>query len=126
MRREPGVFPGQDAALVSDELAEQSSVLEIESIDREIDFRFRARGARFHRAAAAPFVLIWMRFPWHNLLDFAVQSVTAEERIEFLQFHFLGFKFLVASGHVAGRGLAFLARFGALDGYDLTWHKKYG
>jgi hypothetical protein len=57
------------------------------------------------------------------LLDLPVNSVAAEEGVVLFQLDLLGLEFLVASGHVAGGSFAFLARFGALDGYDLTWHK---
>jgi hypothetical protein len=64
-----------------------------------------------------------MRFAWHSLLNFPVQSMTTEERVELLEFDLFSLQFFVASGHVARRRLALFARFGALDGYNLAWHK---
>ena len=53
MRGQTGVFPGQDAALVGDKLAEEVDVLEIERIGGEIDFRLRPLGAHFDERTAA-------------------------------------------------------------------------
>src|SRR5687768_7670369 len=81
VRREAGVFPREDAPLVSDKLAEEGGILKIERIDSEIDLRLGPRRARFHRAPAAAFLFLWMCFAWHNLLDLPVQSVAAQERV---------------------------------------------
>jgi hypothetical protein len=123
VRGEPGVFAREDAALVGDELAEQGGVFEVEGVDGEIDLRLGPWSAGLHGAATSAFFFFRMSFAWHSLLDFAVQSVATEERVELFEFDFLGLKFFVASGHVARRGLAFLARFGALDGNNFASHK---
>ena len=122
MSRQTGVFARQDTTLVSDELAEQGGVFEVERVDGEVNLRLGARSARLH-GAAATFFFIRMSFTWHSLLNFAMKGVAAEEGIVLLQFHFFRLQFFVPSGHVARRGLALFPCFGALDCYDLAWHK---
>src|SRR5271170_3090583 len=67
MRGQAGVFARQDAALVGHVLPEQISVLEIEGVEREVNFWFWTRRA-FHRTAVAALVLFGVRFAWHNYL----------------------------------------------------------
>jgi len=65
MRGQAGVFAGQDAALVGHVLPEQIGVLEIEGVEREVNFRFRTRRA-FHRTAVAALVFVGVCFARHN------------------------------------------------------------
>ena len=53
-----------------------------------------------------------------------MHSVSAEKRIKFLNFQFLGFELLVARRGVTRRRLAFLARLRAFDCNDFAGHKK--
>src|SRR5208282_1305117 len=69
MRRHPGVFPRQDAALVGHILPEQIGVLVIERIGGKVYLRLRTRRAFFHLAAArTAAVLVGMGFAWHGYL----------------------------------------------------------
>ena len=53
MSWEAGVFPREDTTLIRDELFQERDVLEIECVEGEIDFGFRAWGAGFHGPTAA-------------------------------------------------------------------------
>ena len=65
-----------------------------------------------------------MGFAGHkNLLDFAMNRMPPEERIEFLYLQLFGFQLFVAGGGVARRRFAFLTGFGAFDSDDLSGHK---
>ena len=47
MRRQPGIFPGQDAALIGHKLLQEGNILEIERINREINLGLRTWRAHF-------------------------------------------------------------------------------
>src|SRR6185436_13507778 len=121
MGRQAGVFAGQDAAVVGDELAQQIDALEIEGVDGEIDLGLRTGRAFFQAAgAAATFAItaVRMSFTGHKgcrgLLNLAVHGAPAEERIVLLDLEFLRLKLFVAGGGVTRRRLAFFAGLGAL------------
>ncbi len=70
MRRQARVFPGQDAALIRDKLPEQGDVLEVQRIEREVNFGLRTGGADFAVGGAAggatPVRLFWSCFARHK------------------------------------------------------------
>ena len=69
MRRQAGVFPGQDAALVGNKLAQQISVFEVERVGGEVNFRLRARRADFQHAMGPPAVCSFLiGFTGHGYL----------------------------------------------------------
>jgi hypothetical protein len=63
--RHPGVFAGQNAALVGHVLAQQIGVLEIQRVGGEVNLGFWTRRAVFHGTLAA-LVLFGVSFPGHN------------------------------------------------------------
>ena len=116
MGRQARVFTGQDPALISDELAEQRGILEVQCIDREVDFGFRTRGPFFHGtpSATVTVLLLGIGFARHRgLLDLAVDSVPPQSWVVLLELDLLGLKFFVPSRRVARGGLPFLACFSA-------------
>ena len=58
-----------------------------------------------------------------GLLDFAMQCVTTQGWIEFLDLQLLGLQLLVAGGGVARRRFTLLTGFRAFDGDDFARHK---
>src|SRR5581483_7248631 len=60
-----------------------------------------------------------------KLFDFLVHRMAAQGGVIFLQLQFFGLQFFVATGDIAGRRLALLARFGAFDCYSFTGHKLF-
>ena len=125
VRGQAGVFARQDAALIRDELFEQIDVFEIERIKRKINLGFGPRRAVLGRAAFATSGFIFVGFAWHKLFNFAVQRVPAQKRVEFFNLQLLRLKFFIASGGVAGRRFAFLARLRAFNGNDFSGHKLF-
>src|ERR1043166_1054351 len=125
MRGQAGVLARENAALIRDESLEQVRVLVIEGIRGKVNFRFRARRARFAiSGAATTFVFLRTSFARHSgLLDFLVQGMTAQRGIVFSNLELLRLELLVAGGGVARRRFAFLPRFGAFDGDDFPGHK---
>jgi len=132
MRREPGVFAGQDPAIVRHELPQQINILEIERVDGEVNLGFgpgcsflEATGA----AAAFAFSAVGVSFAGHKgadpgwLLDFLVDSAPAEEGVVFFDLQFLRLQFLIARGGVARGRFAFFAGLGAFDGDDFARHR---
>ena len=110
MRGQAGIFAWKNAALVSNKLLEQVGILEIESVDGEINLRLGARGAHFgERAPAtrAAFVgLLWSGFTRHRrwgLLDFAMHRVAAQSGVVLFQLELFGFQLFVASGRITRR-----------------------
>src|SRR5262249_4927163 len=71
MGRQAGVLPGQDAALIGDELLEQVDVLIIQRIDREVDLGLGTNDAGLASAAAAVAVatagFVGVGFAWHRV-----------------------------------------------------------
>ena len=54
-----------------------------------------------------------------------MKGVASQSRVVLFDLQFLGLKFLVARGGVAGRGFAFLARLCAFNGDDFSCHKLF-
>ena len=72
MGRQAGVLAREDAALVSDELPQQSRVLEVERVHGEIHLGFGARWPSFPRGpvpAARAFVRLGMGVKWCLKVD---------------------------------------------------------
>jgi len=65
MRRKASVLARQDAALVRHERAQQVRILEIKRVEREINFRLRARCAAFRWTTFA--LLLRMCLAWHRI-----------------------------------------------------------
>lgn len=61
----PGIFAGQDTALVGNVLAEQIRVFKIQSVFREINLWLWPRRPAFHGPLAA-FFFVGMGFAWHK------------------------------------------------------------
>src|SRR5262249_8861831 len=101
----------------------------IQRVDGEIDLRLGPRCPHLghgRAAAGAAFRFIWACFARHRrLLDFAVESMTAQSRIVLHQLQFFSLKLLIPGGGIARRRLTFLARLGALDGDDFARHNGY-
>lgn len=125
MGRQAGVFARKNTSLVRDELPEQIDVLEVKSVNGEIDFGLRTRCANFAVAGAATFFgFIWTSFSGHRiLLDFAMERVPTQGRVVFFNLQLFGLQLFVACRRVARRGFAFLACFGAFDRDDFARHK---
>ena len=71
MRGQPGVFSGENAALIGDKLLEQVGVLEIQGVHGEVDLRFGPGGARFTRggpAARSALFFVSVGFAWHKII----------------------------------------------------------
>src|SRR5882724_6549445 len=71
MRRQAGIFAGQNPALVGHELLEQIGVLEIQRIRREINLGLGPGRANFigtGPAAGTALISVGMRLAWHKLL----------------------------------------------------------
>ena len=120
--RQAGVLPGQNPSVVGHVLLEQGDVLVVDSVDGELDLGLRTRGPGCGRSALLLFLELGLA--GHGLLDFAVQGMTAKERIELLLFHLVGLQLLVSGRLVAGDGLTLLLRFRTLNGHNLTRHKS--
>ena len=124
MRGQPGVFAGKNAALIGHELFEQIDVLEIERVKSEINFWLGPGSARFGSAAFAASRFIFVCFAWHKkLFNFPVKSVTAKERIVFLDLKLFRLQFFVARRGVARRRFALFARLGTFNCDDFSCHK---
>ena len=90
-----GVFPGQDSTLICHKLLEQINILVLQGIHGKINFRFGPLDAHFRYRAPASRIsissgFICVRFAWHKLFDFPVNSVSAQERIVLFQLQFFG------------------------------------
>ncbi len=120
--RQTGVLPGQNPSVVGHVLLEQGDVLVVDSVDGELDLGLRTRGPGCGRSAL--FLFLELGLAGHGLLDFAMQGMTAKERIELLLFHLVGLQLLVSGRLVAGDGLTLLLRFRTLNGHNLTRHKS--
>ena len=123
VRGQARVLAGKNAPLVGHELPEEIRILEIQSVDSEIDFRFGPLKPLLGlRAPAAPSFLFLVGFTRHSLLDFLVDRVPPQKWIVLFDFKPLGLELLVLVGGVARRRFAFLARLGAFEGNDFAWH----
>ena len=124
MRRQARVFSRQDASLIRHKLFQQIDVFEVKRINRKINLRLRTRRADFIRGTTALLGFIWTGFSGHSvLLDFAMKRVAAERWVILLNLQLFRLKLFVTRGGVARRRFAFLARFGALDRDNFSWHK---
>ena len=131
MRGQSRVFPRENAPLVGHELLEQVDVLEIESVEREINFRLGARRPCFRSgcltASVTPCRFVLVSFSWHKklLFDFAMHCMTTKSRIELLNLQLFGLKFFVSGRGVARRRFALFARFRAFNCNDFSGHKLF-
>lgn len=69
MSGQAGIFAGQQASLVGDELLQQVDVFKIQSVNGEIDFRLWTRGAVFGIGAPAGTISLGffgVGFSWHT------------------------------------------------------------
>ena len=122
MGRKARVLTGQDTTVFRDELLEQGHVFEVDGVDGEIDFGFWTRNPWGIRTTGL--LLVGISFAGHGLLNFAVDSVPTERRIELLFFNLFRLQLFVSRGLIARGGFALLSGFSAFDGDNFSGHGR--
>ena len=122
MSGKAGVLPGKDTTIFCDKLLEQGHVFKVDGIDGEIDFGFWTRNPWGIRTTGL--LLVGISFAGHGLLNFAVDSVPTERRIELLFFNLFRLQLFVSRGLIARGGFALLSGFSAFDGDNFSGHGR--
>lgn len=132
MSRHSGHAAGKDLAGLGGELLEKVGILEVDRIGGDVEATAWHGAVGLTEIAAT----LWGLGCTHGekrvlkrpLLGLAVEGVALEVRIVLLLLEAArGIEALLVTGRdVAGDGLAFGNRFGALEDDDVAWHKGTG